>query len=80
MLCGVNILIRFQTGVHLYMFSLSSQFHISASTSSNYVRTIHLPLASQESITKMVSSDNGEYIFAMTPSRVSILMHAGVCP
>ena len=47
------------------------QFHISNPTNASHVRTVQLPLASLENITRMVASDNGEYIFAMTPSRVS---------
>ena len=46
------------------------QFHIANVTTSDFVRVIQLPLASQENITRMVASDSGEYIFAMTPSRV----------
>ena len=55
--------------------SLPLQFHIPNTTTANYVRTVQLPLdvASLENVTKMVASDNGDYIFAMTPSRVSTL-------
>ena len=50
---------------------LSLQFHISSPTTADHVRTVQLPLASLESVTRMVASDDGDYIFAMTPSRVS---------
>ena len=55
--------------------SLPFQFHIPNTTTANYVRTVQLPLdvASLENVTKMVASDDGDYIFAMTPSRVSTL-------
>ena len=53
--------------------SLSLQFHIPNPTTANYVRTVQLPLnvTSLENVTRMVASDDGDYIFAMTPSRVS---------
>ena len=46
------------------------QFNIINLTTSDFVRAIQLPLTSQENISRMVASNNGEYIFAMTPSRV----------
>ena len=49
-----------------------SQFHIPNPTTANYVRTVQFPLASMENITKMVAFDGEDFIFAMTPSRVSI--------
>ena len=51
-------------------YTISLQFHIANPTTSTYVRTIRLPLTSVENVTKMVSSDTGEFIFAMTPSSV----------
>ena len=67
-----NVVIEFQRIV-FYSLSLSlPQFHIANSTTSTYVRTIQLPLVSVENVTKMVTSDNGEYVFALTPSTVSI--------
>ena len=55
--------------------SLPLQFHIPNPTTANYVRTVQLPLdiASLENVTKMVASNDGNYVFAMTPSRVSTL-------
>ena len=61
--------------------SLSLQFHIPNPTTANYVRTVQLPLnvTSLENVTRMVASDDGDYIFAMTPSRVSAwFMHSPV--
>ena len=69
-----NVVIEFQPIV-FYSLSLSPslpQFHIANPTTSTYVRTIQLPLMSVENVTKMVTSDNGEYVFALTPSTVSI--------
>ena len=53
--------------------SLPLQFHIPNPMTANFVRTVQLLLdvASLENVTKMVASDGGDYIFAMTPSRVS---------
>ena len=71
-----NVVIEFQPIV-FYSLSLSlspslPQFHIANPTTSTYVRMIRLPLVSVENVTKMVTSDNGEYVFALTPSTVSI--------
>ena len=52
---------------------ISLQFYIVNFTASDFVRAIPLPLISQESIIRMVASNNGEYIFAMTPFRVRSL-------
>ena len=52
------------------------QFHIFNPTAASRVRIIQLPLVLLENITRMVTSDSGEYIYAMTPSRVSLIKAA----